>query len=467
MKSSFSVDVVEKGKVGRKGSIPNAEGPDDPYKWSLLNKLYHTAISSIFCFTVTIASSIYMPARNSIIERFNVSLTIAILPYSFYVFGQALGPLLAAPLSENFGRRGTYVPCMLLFGLFTLGAGLSQSIASLTICRFFAGVFGSPVLSVSAGTMADIWTPQQRPIPLATLTMIPFLGPSLGPLISGFVIPATSWRWSQWIICILAATSLLFALGMKETNKQVILARHAHKIGLLNVLMTSTLLRPWKMFFSEIIVGSLAFYIGIVFAIYYALFAAFPYIFITQYGFDLGAQGLTFLGLAAGNIIAFLYTLLRIRITKGKIIKAMKEGKMVKFPPENRLVTALHGTILVPIGLFWVGWTARSSVHWIVCISGSAFFAAGNFLVFTAYATYVVEVYGPLVGASATATVAMLRSLLGGAFPLFTIQMYERFGIGPATSLLGGIVLLLTPAPWLLYKFGPEVRAKSRYIPST
>jgi MFS family permease len=107
-------------------------------------------------------------------------MTIALLPYSFYVFGQAWGPVLAAPLSETFGRRGTYAPYLFLFALFTLGAGLSQSIVAITICRFFAGVFGSPVLSVSAGTIADIWVPQDRAIPMAVLVLIPFLGPSFG-----------------------------------------------------------------------------------------------------------------------------------------------------------------------------------------------------------------------------------------------------------------------------------------------
>lgn len=39
-----------------------------------------------------------------------------------------------------------------------------------------------------------------------------------------------------------------------------------------------------------------------------------------------------------------------------------------------------------------------------------------------AYSLYMFDVYGASVGASATATVAMLRSLLGAVFPLFTIQ---------------------------------------------
>jgi len=134
-------------------------------------------IKAHICLFRTIASSIYIPAIPDIENEFQVSLTVALLPYSFYVFGQAWGPLLGAPLSETFGRRGTYIPYMLLFAL---GAGFSHSIASLIVCRFFAGLFGSPVLSVGAGTIADIWSQQDRGIPMAILVLVPFLGPSLG-----------------------------------------------------------------------------------------------------------------------------------------------------------------------------------------------------------------------------------------------------------------------------------------------
>jgi len=128
----------------------------------------------------TMASSIYIPAIKDIQQQFHVSTTVSLLPYSFYVLGQALGPVLAAPMSETFGRRGTYIPYILLYALFILGSGFSRNIASLVICRFFAGVFGSPALSVGGGTIADIWAPQNRGIPMALVVLVPFLGPSLG-----------------------------------------------------------------------------------------------------------------------------------------------------------------------------------------------------------------------------------------------------------------------------------------------
>jgi hypothetical protein len=185
---------------------------------------------------------------------------------------------------------------------------------------------------------------------------------------------------------------------MRETYKKVLLNRRAKKLGVpgpdgfqfslsrrMNRLLTSTLFRPWNMFFTEIIVGTFAFYIGFNFAIYYSLFAALPYIFIKTYDFDLGSQGLVFLGLAVGNVLAFMLVVVFSRISYKNMVKAINAGKAVKPPPEKRLLLALIGSIFVPIGLFWCGWSARPSVHWIMPIVGSAIFAFGNFLVFVSY----------------------------------------------------------------------------------
>ena len=43
---------------------------------------------------------------------------------------------------------------------------------------------------------------------------------------------------------------------------------------------------------------------------------------------------------------------------------------------------AVVGALLVPICLFWFGWTSRSSVHWIVPIIGSSLFSIAVLLLF-------------------------------------------------------------------------------------
>lgn len=50
-------------------------------------------------------------------------------------------------------------------------------------------------------------------------------------------------------------------------------------------------------------------------------------------------------------------------------------------------------------------------------------FAAGNLAIFIGGALYLIDVYGPLNGASAVAANGLARYSLGGIFPLFTVQM--------------------------------------------
>lgn len=88
--------------------------------------------------------------------------------------------MLAAPLSETFGRRIVYLISPPLGALFTMGAGFSQNIWTLCILRFFAGMFFAPALAIGAGTIADSFRPDIRAIPSAFYITSPFLGPALG-----------------------------------------------------------------------------------------------------------------------------------------------------------------------------------------------------------------------------------------------------------------------------------------------
>jgi MFS family permease len=103
-----------------------------------------------------------------------------LVPYSLYTFGIALGPVIAAPLSESYGRKIVYSLSLPCFALFILGAALSKSIALLAICQLLAGFSASPGLSVGTGMVADVWPPSSRAIPMAVYLAAPFCGPAFG-----------------------------------------------------------------------------------------------------------------------------------------------------------------------------------------------------------------------------------------------------------------------------------------------
>jgi MFS family permease len=125
-------------------------------------------------------SSIYSSGYKQVMQKYHVSSTVSLLGVSLFCLGLAFGPMIAAPLSETAGRLIIYRLSLPIATLFVVGSAVSGSLASVLVCRFFAGAFGSPALSVGSGTIADIWIPKYRTMATSFFVMAPNLGPSLG-----------------------------------------------------------------------------------------------------------------------------------------------------------------------------------------------------------------------------------------------------------------------------------------------
>lgn len=473
-------------------------GPDDtanPQRWPIGKKLYHTLIPTSIAFLCPFGSSVYTPGRQQVQEQFGVSQEISLLPFCLYLLGLSFGPVIAAPSSETFGRKWVYVIGLPLFGLFTLGAGFAESITTLIVCRFFAGLFSSPGLSIGTGTVADVWTQEQKGFPMAVFITSVQMGPALGeftvlyivlslivsgPLIGGFVVEAESWRWTQWVILFALAWIFIITLGMSETYKKVILEKRAKKLEVegppdedrskaetIEFFFKKTILRPLHMLCTETIVILFDIYVAIDFGLLNAFFGVFPMVFRDVYDFNLSQISLTFLGLAVGNICGFCMIVAYDKcFYLPRALSARKRGKeMAKLPPEQRLWIAMLGAPMLPASLFLFGWTARPHIHWISPVAAEALFSCGNLLIFTCASLYLTDSYGAIYGASAWSSNTFLRYLFATVFPLFAEQMYQGLGIGWASSLLGFVTLALMPIPFAFYVWGPRLRQNSKYRP--
>ncbi|KAL3425439.1 Polyamine transporter 4-like protein 1 [Phlyctema vagabunda] len=445
-------------------------GQEDPKNWSIWNKSVHIITPSWLCLAVTVTASIYVPGYTDVMAQFNVGEVAAILPFTTFVLGLSFGPLLAAPLSESQGRRFVYIYVTPLFALFVLGSGFAPTFAGLLILRFFAGVFGSPPLAVSAATATDLFPAAQRCVGAAPVAVIAIVGPVLGPLVGAYVAERKGWRWTQWTSLFFIISAYIPTLIMKETYSKVLLREKAKRIGkeviagpkgatALKLIATITLIRPMHMLFNEPMVICSSIYVAFLFGTVYSCFVAFPYVFTVVYGFTPEQNGLPFIALIVG---CFLGAVVAISCDIF-IYQAHLKVPHAKVIPEKRLWAAIYGSFMVPIGLFWFGWSARPDVHWICPILSGMFISCGNVSIYGAVALYLIDAYESHYSASALAANGLLRYIVGACFPLFTIQMYERLGIDWASSLLGFISLLLLPIPWVLYKYGHQLRLKSHY----
>lgn len=114
-----------------------------------------------------------------------MSREIALLPFVFYLLGLSFGPIVAGPSSETFGRKAVYTFALPGVAAFTLGSGFSQNIASLIVCRAFAGLFASPGLSIGMAMVSDFLPPEKRGGPVAIFITMVQMGPVFGPIIGG------------------------------------------------------------------------------------------------------------------------------------------------------------------------------------------------------------------------------------------------------------------------------------------
>jgi MFS family permease len=339
---------------------------------------------------------VYTPGVPDVMKAFHVSREAALLPLTLYTLGLALGPVLAAPMSETYGRRIVYLTTIPISLLFTVGAGASQGFASLLVCRFLAGAFGGPCLAVGAGTNVELFRPINRAAATSLFLLAPFAGPTLGPTVGGYASENKGWRWTQWPILFIGALAWFYSFFQHETYKKIILQKRAKRLGIpppkqmgptgmakIKFLLTVTLVRPVYMLFAEPIVGFYSLYTGFNFAVLFCFFAAFPYVFEGVYKFDRGMTGLTFLGIGLGCALAVVVFVYVDRLTyRKRLLQSRMDGKGDIIAPEYRLYPAMIGSIILPIGLFWFGWTARKDVHWIVPIIATVPFACGNLLIF-------------------------------------------------------------------------------------
>jgi hypothetical protein len=131
--------------------------PGNPMTFAMWKKWLITLLVAFSTFAMSFASSAYTGGIRQIINDFDVSEEVVILGISLFVIGFAIGPLIWAPLSELYGRQKVFVITYGIFVVFNAGTAGSNSVVTLIVLRFFAACFGSSVLTLAGGVVADLF----------------------------------------------------------------------------------------------------------------------------------------------------------------------------------------------------------------------------------------------------------------------------------------------------------------------
>ncbi|OJJ37619.1 hypothetical protein ASPWEDRAFT_107978 [Aspergillus wentii DTO 134E9] len=480
-KGDQDVETPEKGPE-KDPNLVDWDGPNDPehpQNMPVWRKWVVTMTLSFMTMWITFASSVFSTATVVTSKEFGVSTEVMTLATSLVVFGFALGPLVWSPLSELYGRKIPLFSGYAVFAIFQIPVAVAQNIETIMLCRFLLGVFGCSPLAVVGGAMADFWDPVDRAIAIAMFSAATFVGPVLGPIVGGFITDSyLGWRWTAWITLIASSFFGLIALVIvPETYGPVLLQRRAARLRretrnwayhsfldehrpTASDIVWKYLLRPIQMLFLEPILLLITLYLALVYGILYLFFEAYPVSFQEVRGWtNEGIAGLPFVGILVG---VFCGVALIIWQTKTRFARKLaKHGKVV---PEERLVPMMIASVLLPIGLFWFGWTSDPSISWVPQVIAGIPIGMGILVIFMQGLNYIIDCY-MMFANSAIAANTLVRSSLGGSFPLFAVQMYHKLGVDWASSLLGFITVAMIPIPVAFFFYGSKIRAMSKFSP--
>ncbi|KAI9366747.1 MFS multidrug transporter [Zopfochytrium polystomum] len=457
------------------------DGPDDPQNprnWSAVKKWSVVAMLSIFTLMTSMGSSVVAPAVPYMGVEFGLTTKLQVeMIISIYVVAFGVGPLIVGPLSEIYGRRWLMLLSNISFLVFNVACSVSSNYAEMIVFRFLAALLGSGPIAIGAGIISDMFSAEQFGVAVNMYSLAPLLGPAVGPIVGSILSQDLSWRWTFHVITII--DGFVFVLGfffLTESYAPALLEVKAARIRAetgnpdlqvagggtssknMKLLIVESVKRPFILLFTQPIVQIISLFMAYLYGILYLVIATFTQLWVVRYHQSLSISGVHFLSLGVGLLGGTLAS----GPVMDRIYARLKAKNNDVGVPEYRLPITIPFAFLLPVGLFWYGWSAQNTVFWLVPDIGMMLFGLTFTIEFQALTVYTVDTYRRYA-ASAMAAASFLRAIFGFAFPLFAQDMYDKLDYGWGNSVLGFVSALCIPASFLLYKYGGWLRARSTY----
>ncbi|KUL90997.1 hypothetical protein ZTR_00626 [Talaromyces verruculosus] len=210
-------------------SPPPTKSVNDPLNWSIARKYWHALLVCFIAGLTAATSNDAGSAQFGENEDLGISYDAMNTGAGVLFIGIGYGTLFLSPAAWLWGRRCTYLFCILLGLLGAIWMARVQSTSDSIWNQLFVGISESCAEANVQLSLSDLFFEHQRGTFLGVYVLATSVGTYLGPLIAGYVADSSlGWRWIGWLAVIISgATIAVLYFTLEET----LFDRTAYQVG--------------------------------------------------------------------------------------------------------------------------------------------------------------------------------------------------------------------------------------------
>ena len=155
----------------------------------------------------------------------------------------------------------------------------------------------------------------------------------------------------------------------------------AHFVSHIHSVTTSLIFQP-GLLFTELTIILFSLWVSFSWSILYLAFGSIRLIFTASHHFTSQQSSAVFSAICIGSILSTL-----ISVFRGLLFK--QQSRI----PETSLYSSCVESLLLPIGLIWLGWTQFEQIPWIVPTMAVACVTMGIYSIYLATLGYLTDTY--------------------------------------------------------------------------
>jgi DHA1 family bicyclomycin/chloramphenicol resistance-like MFS transporter len=164
-----------------------------------------------------LSTDMYLPAIPMLVKTWGTSLATANLTLVCFFATYCGFLLIYGPLSDRYGRRPPLLAGIGLFVVASLLCAVAGGVEMMIVARIVQGAGAASASAIALAISKDMFTGQVRQRIFIQLGIITAAAPMLAPVIGGWVMSMTSWRFIFVIQALLGMVAFFGVLRVKET----------------------------------------------------------------------------------------------------------------------------------------------------------------------------------------------------------------------------------------------------------